>query len=341
MKKIISLILIAGIIACSGCGKKDAETKEPVQEKVETEVVETAKKDDYVIMMEKTSRPIAVMIDNDEEASRPQIGLEDAYMIYEIIVEGGSSRIMALFKDASKIQKVGPIRSSRHYFLDYALEHDAIYCHAGWSPKASSDISTLKVNNINGIMGDDGVNFFRDNTYDRTWHNLYTNLDKVYEYAVEDKKYRSETDVFHTPYNNEDTDLKDGTDALEIILPYSTKYKVTYKYNPDAKTYTRFIGSGEHMSQSGNALTAKNIIVYKLRNFDLRDGENKGRQDIENIGTGTGWYITNGKSIEITWTKEERTEKTVYTDSDGNVINLNPGNTYVQIIPNTSTVTIQ
>ena len=81
-----------------------------------------------------TDRPIAVMIDNHKGAM-PQAGLNDAYMVYEIIVEGGETRLMALFKGAN-LDKIGPVRSSRHYFLDYALENDAIYVHFGWSPQA-------------------------------------------------------------------------------------------------------------------------------------------------------------------------------------------------------------
>ena len=93
-----------------------------------------------------TDRPIAVMIDNHSGAW-PQANLNKAYMVYEIIVEGGETRLMALFK-GQDLDKIGPIRSSRHYFLDYVLENDAIYVHHGWSPQAQSDISTLGVNNI-------------------------------------------------------------------------------------------------------------------------------------------------------------------------------------------------
>jgi len=341
MKKFISLMLIIAILAFSGCGKKETVNIDEGKEDTSvTEVVE--KKDPFVKMMEKNNRPIAVMIDNDGPSSRPQIGLESAYMIYEVIVEGGASRIMALFKDSSQVSKVGPVRSSRHYFLDYALEHDAMYCHAGWSPKAANDISALGVNNINGIMGNDGVNFYRDYTYDKTWHNLYTDVNKVYEYAVDKKDYRDKTEVKHTAYNNEDTDLPaEAAAALDISVPYSTMYRVAYKYNAESKNYTRYIGQNEHMSQTGDALTAKNIIICPVRNYDLPDVEDKGRQDVETVGNGSGYYITNGKMVEINWSKASRKEKTIYTLADGTELKLNPGNTYVQIVPVSSTITIQ
>ena len=77
-------------------------------------------------------------------------GLQDAYLTYEIIVEGGLTRIMAIFKDQDT-ELIGPVRSARHYFLDYALENDAIYGHYGWSEFAKNDIDLLGVNNLNGI----------------------------------------------------------------------------------------------------------------------------------------------------------------------------------------------
>ncbi len=341
MKKFISLMLVLFILAFSGCGKKPNVDTE-ADPKPDTTVNTQEQKDPFVAMMETDTRPVAIMIDNDGPSSRPQIGLESAYMIYEVIVEGGASRIMAIFKDASKIEKVGPVRSSRHYFLDYALEHDAIYCHAGWSPRAASDISTLGVNNVNGIKGDDGVNFYRDYTYDRTWHNLYTDLNKVYEYAVDKKGYDAKSDVTHTAYNDEDTDLADDAQpALEVELPYSTLYRVVYKYNEQDKNYTRYIGQKEHMSQTGDALTAKNIIICPIRNYPLQDGENKDRQEVETVGSGEGYYITNGKTVKIAWSKPSRTAKTVYTLESGEELKLNPGNTYVQIIPLSSTITIK
>lgn len=340
MKKLISYFLIITMLLMVGCSKKNESGEKPVEESpaVSEEVVQEVT-NEYCEMMNTDTRPVAVMIDNDVAASRPQIGLESAYMVYEIIVEGGASRMMALFKNHD-VEKVGPIRSSRHYFLDYALEHDAIYCHAGWSPKASADIKSLGVNNINGIQGDDGSVYWRDYTYDRTWHNLYSGVDKLYDKAVNTKKYRGTTDVSHNPYSNEDIVPETDSAATEIKLPYSTFYRVGYIYDADNMVYKRYVDGKEHMSQTGDVLTAKNIIVYKVRNFNLNDGDNVGRQDIENIGSGSGYYITNGKVVDIKWSKKSRTGKTIYTTEDGEELVLNPGNTFVQIMPVSSTITI-
>lgn len=338
MKKIIACAAAISLLFAGGCGKKKAET--PKKEK--EPIVETAemKNDVFYDMMQDDTRPVAVMIDNDVAASRPQMGLESAYMVYEITVEGGATRFMALFKEHN-LEKVGPIRSSRHYFLDYALEHDAIYCHAGWSPQASRDISSLGVNNINGITGSDGSVYWRDNTYDKTWHNLYSGVDKLYKLGTEKKKYRGTTDVVHDEYHKNDVTPESGENAEKISLPYSNFYRVSYAYDSEKKNYKRYVNGSEHMSQTGNCLTAKNIIIYAVRNYPLNDGENKGRQNLDNIGSGSGKYITDGKCVNINWKKDSRKGKTVYTLEDGTPLVLNPGNTYVQIVPTDCNVGIE
>ena len=113
------------------------EIGENVSEEIPEEIVEEKK----VQIYSGNERPIAVMLDNSK-ASWPQAGLNDAFLVYEMIVEGGETRLMALFKGAD-LDKIGSLRSARHYFLDYALENDAIYVHFGWSPQAQSDISKL------------------------------------------------------------------------------------------------------------------------------------------------------------------------------------------------------
>ena len=86
---------------------------------------------------------------------------------------------------------------------------------------------------------------------------------------------------------------------------------------------------------------AKNIIVYKVSNYELNDGENKGRQEIGNIGQGTGYYISNGQVVEINWSKSSRGAKTIYTTTDGKELLLNKGNTYIQIMPKSFKLTIE
>ena len=283
-------------------------------------------------------RPIAVMIDNNIDAL-PQAGLNDAYMVYEIIVEGGESRLMALFKGAN-LERIGPVRSSRHYFLDYALENDAIYVHYGWSPQAQSDIRTLGVNNINGIS-ETTKEFWRVKEK-RSPHNVATSTEKILEIA-NDKGYRttsSSESVLN--YVTEEVDLENGTVADKVTIPYSQSNVVKWEYNSETKRYTRYSRNKKQTDwTTGEDVTAKNIIIEFIANSTLNDGENKGRQTMNTTGTKDGYYITNGKSIPIKCEKVSRSAKTVYKDLDGNEIDVNDGNTFMQICPINANVKIE
>ena len=330
MKKLFSVLLSACILL-SACGQK-IEDNTIITESDEPE----AKVSEFYKKVVNDTRPIAVMIDNDDDNARPQTGLENAYLIYEIIIEGGSTRFMALFKDYNA-EKVGPVRSSRHYFLDYALENDAIYSHCGWSPKAQRDIPSLGIQNINGIIGTDGKAFWRDNTYNRTWHNLYTST-KILSDFSENKGYSFKTESQLLNFDKNEKEIT-GEDAEEIILKYSYRYSTSYKYDTEKGVYLKYIDGAPHNMQSGEPLDCENIIAYQVKNFNLNDGENKGRQDISNIGSGEGFLFSGGKCIKIKWSKPSRAEKTVYTYENGEEITLNPGRTFINIVPQNGNIT--
>ncbi|MGE4284806.1 MAG: DUF3048 domain-containing protein, partial [Clostridia bacterium] len=238
-------------------------------------------------------RAIAVMIDNDSSDAWPHAGLEEAYVIYEIIVEGGSTRFLALF-DGKDIAKIGPIRSSRHYFLDYVLENDAIYVHYGWSPKAIQDIPALKINNINGVLGGDDWIFWREPKYKYDYHDVYTSISKIKE-MVKQKQYRDTSDVRNFQYSTEEVALSNAINANKIKIPYSNYHTTAYEYDETSKTYKRWMRNKPHvLSTSESAVSTKNIIIQYAKNYYLGDGDLKaGRQQLDTVGGGQGYYITN------------------------------------------------
>lgn len=282
------------------------------------------------------SRSVAVMIDN-EKGAWPQAGLNSAYMIYEIIIEGGATRFEALFKEDKLPAKLGPVRSSRHYFLDYAMEHDAIYVHFGWSPLAQSDISKLKINNINGIYD----TFFWREPPKTSYHNAFTSHDNIVKYIAR-KGYRDEQkQECIIQYNEKDTDLSGDKIANNIQIKYSSMHNTSYTYDAESKTYLRSMRGEEHKDRfTGERFYAKNILIYKVRDELLPDTEDKGRRELYNIGSGEGYYITNGKCIPMKWKKESRSSKTIYRDLEGNELKFNDGITWVQIVPEYGSITI-
>lgn len=283
------------------------------------------------------SRSVAVMIDN-EKGAWPQSGLNSAYMIYEIIIEGGATRFEALFKEDNLPEKLGPVRSSRHYFLDYAMEHDAIYVHFGWSPLAQSDIGKLKINNINGIYD----TFFWREPPKSSYHNAFTSAENIAKY-IKRKGYRdTQKQDCIIEYNQKDTDLSsDDKIANNIKIKYSNMHNTSYTYDAETKTYLRSMRGEAHKDRfTGERFYAKNILIYQVKDELLPDVEDKGRRELYNIGSGEGYYITNGKCIPMKWSKKTRAGKTVYTDVNGNELKFNDGITWVQIVPEYGNITI-
>ena len=345
MKKILIILLILLIILLTGLlGIEIANTyiqnKQQTENEQENVIIETEPivEEKEVQIFNGNERPIAVMIDNVGDA-RPQAGLNEAYIVYEIIVEGNLTRLMALYKDV-ELDKIGPIRSSRHYFLDYALENDAIYVHFGWSPKAQSDISSLKVNNING-MAESSKSFWRVRDK-RAPHNAVTSTEKILEIAKR-KGYKTTSEKESVlNYITDDVELTEGISATNITIPYSSSYKVTYKYDEETGRYTRGYNKTTQKDWDTKELvTTKNIIITFAKNTTLNDGTSKGRQNLSNIGTLDGYYITNGKAIKIKCYKSSRKAQTVYKDLEGNEIEVNDGNTFIQIVPLSSKVVIK
>lgn len=333
MKVLVTILVILIIAAGILLGLKYYQDKQKADEAISlgTDVIKEEKEPVKEINIFKgNERPIAVMIDNHKGAL-PQAGLNDAYMVYEIIVEGGESRLMALFKGAN-LEKIGPVRSSRHYFLDYALENDAIYVHYGWSPQAQSDISKLSVNNINGITESE-KSFWRVKDKSAP-HNVATSTKDILKIA-EKKGYRTAStnqSVLH--YVADPVTMENGKVASTVVIPYSDSNIAKYTYDTETKRYVRYDkGIKEKDWVTGELVTTKNIIITFAKNSVLNDGENKDRQTLTNVTKAKGYYITNGKAIEITCEKDSRKAKTIYKDLQGNEINVNDGNTFVQICP--------
>lgn len=336
--KVLIVILVILIICAGGVlAYKITKDKENIEETVANENVAPVE-EKKVQIFNGNDRPIAVMIDNHSDAW-PQAGLQDAYMVYEIVVEGGETRLMALFKGAN-VEKIGPVRSARHYFIDYAMENDAIYVHFGQSPQAESDIKKYSINDINGIA-EDGTTFWR--VKDKASpHNAVTSTENLLK-SAKSKKFKttsSETSILN--YVIDEVNLEDGEEAKSVTIPHSTLQTVKYVYNEEEKVYERYARNKQQTDwTSGNAITTKNIIITFCDNYTLTDSENKGRQGLKNIGTFDGYYITNGRAIKIKCIKNGRDEKTIYQDLAGNTIEVNDGNTFVNICPINSKVVFE
>ena len=337
---LVILIIVAGVVLAGKIiseKKNEQQAQEVANDQNVQEEQPKEPEEKQVQVFNGNDRPIAVMIDNHNLAW-PQAGINDAYMVYEIIVEGGETRLMALFK-GKNLEKIGPVRSARHYFIDYAMENDAIYVHFGQSPQAQSDLKKYDIDDINGIA-EDGTTFWRvKDKY--APHNAVTSTEKLLK-SAKNKKYKTTSEQESVlNYVTDEVNLEDGQQALNITIPHSSLQTVTYEYDEQNKVYKRYARKKEQTDwNTGEPIVTKNIIITFCDNYTLQDSENKGRQGIKNIGTFDGYYITNGKAIKIQCVKESRDKQTVYKDMEGNEIQVNDGNTFVNICPTDAQVEI-
>ena len=326
----ISIILVIGVALLLFLGsKKDSTLPKITKKNSSTPTIESNLK---IVDLKSKTRPYAVMINNLGAARPLQSGLQDAMIIYEMIVEGGLTRYMAVFQDQNT-ERIGSIRSARHYFLDYALENDAIYVHHGNSPQAAADFKTL---NIDRISVDASKTGWRDKSLNvSTEHTLFTNIAKLNNGVGNKRKTRNKDFLLNYSETPVDLSTKEGAiKANNIEITYSGSVKSSYEYDESAQNYKRSVNGKAHTDYvTKKQYTFKNIITYQVSNTSLNDGSGKDRQTLDNIGSGEGYYITNGYAVPITWSKSSRSSQTVYKYKDGTEIDVNDGNTFIQIQP--------
>ncbi len=368
-QRIFSLILcIILICTVAGCGNKQTQQAEPTfeekqaaaEEKLKKEREEQEKKKQEeeariaeeekkrleeerrkpksplsgLPMMEDLTnrRSVGIMISNIQYAL-PQSGIESAEVIYETLAEGGITRFYALFHEFDN-EKIGPIRSCRHYFLDFALDHDAIYMHAGQSPQGQLAIQNLKISAINSISYLSNIAFYLDPNRKRP-HSTYTSYDKVMT-GWEKQGYRKEPNPetgTKLHFSQEEVLLAEGEPIGLLKLPYSYIDTPYFIYDEEKKEYLRYQFGEPHLDiETGNQLHFTNIILQVVDIWNIK-GDDSGRVDMKLIGEGKGYYFTRGKRIPITWKKESHVKTTHYYDETGKEIQLNPGKTWISVYP--------
>ena len=335
---LIFVVLI--IILCTLFFVNRKDDKKNIKKEKENKVEVKEEKKLNIIDLDSESRPYAVMINNIKTVWGYQSGLEDSYLVYEMLVEGGYTRLMALFKDKN-LSRIGSVRSSRHYFLDYAKENDAIYVHFGWSPQAESDIKKLGVDNINFMIYN---SYTRDTSLGlSSEHTVFTTTEDILK-GAEEYNYSKTTKV--TPVLNYSVDEIDLTKTEEFIpannveINFSNNHVTSFVYDSVNKVYKRYQNGIPHTDYvNKNTYTAKNIIIYQL-DYSLINGDDKGRQTLSNITSGEGYYISNGYAVPIIYEKNSRAEKTIYRYKNNEEIKVNDGNTYIEISPKYRQLTI-
>jgi len=268
-------------------------------------------------------RPVAVTIDNYKGA-RPQSGLDKADIIYEIPVEGGITRYLAMFFHG-KADVIGPVRSARPYLIDISREWDAVYIHAGQSPQAQTYFKNTSVAHINEMFHPSG--FWRDKSR-RAPHNLYSSTDNLWR-EIEKLGLDKNSVPEGFEFRDEGEALK-GAAAAELSIPYSYG-KVGYSYDVQSGIYRRFLNGNPYNDlATGAQLSAANVIVQQVT---VRAFDSEGRLEVDLIGDGKAWLFSDGSVIEGTWRKDSVTERTRFYEGSGAQMRLKAGQTWIQLVP--------
>lgn len=274
-------------------------------------------------------RPIAVMIDNSPSA-RPHTGLGAADLIYEALVEAGITRLMAVFA-RDEPEWAGPVRSTRHYFVYWAYEHNAVLVHAGSSPQGFGAIDRVQLDRLDFSMGR-GVFQRRERPYAAGWENLYTNMLKDRE-LIENGSGQLGNLVFGPTLPQ-----IEAAPATTLLVRYPGGYTVEYRYDQNRQQYARFMAGKAHVDEaSGEQYWAANIIVQSLDTWRIPD-DPAGRMDMALEGQGPALFLSAGRGFQGSWVKEDIQRPTDFYTSDKRPMIFLDGQIWIQVVPNDATI---
>lgn len=257
---------------------------------------------------------VGAMIDNFPGIVA-QFGLNTADIVYEAPAEGGLTRFLAIFDSVRTVEKVGPIRSARPYFLDWIAEYNGLYLHCGGSPEALDLIKQNDIFTANEFYF--GKYYWRDADISAP-HNLFTNSTNWQQLWEENGERKN--NWLGWAYGDLNTTILETASNARVI--YSNNYQVNWRYNSIIGRYERTVSSGEDVA-------ADNVIVLYMKISVLDD---YGRLKINTIGTGDARILRDGKLIRAQWKKDNITDRTRFYQNDIE-LNLKPGVTWLQIVP--------
>jgi hypothetical protein len=288
-------------------------------------------------------RVMVVMIDDQFDA-RPQSGLSQADVVWQAPAEGGIPRYMAFFQ-AGDPPAVGPVRSSRLYFIAWASEWRPLYVHAGGSPQAKALLASSKgrgsyVYNADEFRWGGGRYLWRVKTRAAP-HNVYTDGKHLRQLAR--RVGADPVDGQKPAWNFADPKpIEERPEGGTIVVPYLAN-RITYAYNRDTNTYKRSVTGEKRQVDAGtkDRVAPTNVVIMAVRFAPLNDGSHKSRLEAQVTGSGKAWIATNGKTIRGTWKKKGFRTKTRFFDRNGNEVTLTKGQTFVQVVPLSARIAIK
>lgn len=274
-------------------------------------------------------RPVAVMVNNIGQAL-PHRGLSKADIVYEVVVEGGITRMMAVFADQDHLPYVGPIRSVRHYYIDLALPYNPIFIHFGGSPAGYERIQSTGIDHIDGMTYSES--FYQDKQRAQSKgreHSYFISFDEAN--GLMQKAGISGEGETEAPFAFSDEEVfPSAEDAKEVFVAFSGSANSSFCYDRSTGLYSKLRNGEEHIdADNGKILQYKNILIL-YTSIGSYNGEAYRRE--VSLSSGTGYYVTNGGKEPIQWKKGNSKSQFSFTRQNGEALKVNPGKTYICIV---------
>lgn len=309
-------------------GTRSAPAAQPETETVEEEASETlARRLDGMIAPagEETLAPRAVIIENHPDA-RPVSGLSKASVVIEAPVEGGITRFLALFDPKTALDEVGPVRSVRPYYVEWARGWNASLFHVGGSPEALDLIKTLDgFVDVNEFAY--GNSFWRDRRRSAP-HNVYTDLGRMD--AVIERKNATGTSSVEAWHFLDPAPEDERGDASDVRIPYGGAFSVSWAYDRGTGLYTRSQAGRVQKDRDGSSIEVENVIVIKTEERVLDD---VGRLRIRTTGSGDAVAYRDGKKFILRWSRVPG-GVIRFEGADGSEYLLTRGKTWIHVTTN-------
>ena len=290
-----------------------------------------------------SARPLAIMVNNHRDAM-PQVGISKADIIYEILVEGGITRMMALYQDVSGVGVIGSIRSSRHYYVNIAQGYDAVYIFAGGSPQAYSALSSRNITRLDGTDSTWSHTeiFYRDQQRAQTMrfeHTLVISSELVEQWLTTYGYRLDHEDDFKCNLSFvEDGTPAFGNQALDFSVKFSSSKSTSFLYDPGDGLYYLSQYDKEYIDgNDGTQVSATNVLILQTSVSPI-PGDGEGRLEIATTGSGKGYFICGGRYTEINWSRADNSSQFSYTLANGSNLVLGQGKTYICIVPSSMAV---
>ncbi len=326
----IIALCIGGLISFivfSALQPADTAKKTTVSSKKKVEAIKYYSKMTGNLVANETaiSAPVTgIMIENSPDA-RPQSGLKDSEILFEAIAEAGITRFIALFQQ-NKPQLIGPVRSVRIYYIDWAAAFNASIAHIGGSDEALAEVRNGNYRDLD--------QFFNSKSYWRSTdreapHNVYTSFEKL-DALNASSGYLASDFIGFTHVDGKPSKTPTATNINVNIS--SDTFNSSYIYDPTTNKYARSQDGAPHLDREGGQITPSVVIAMYVD--ESRAGDYKNHEIITTIGTGNATIFQNGEVIEATWRKSSKVDQLVFTDISGTEISFVRGQKWITAVPN-------